>query len=112
MNNCSKIVHVLPPNLAYFAPWRESIPLFGNFRLHLGITTLGAEAGRIPIGEYAARLASLGRVDIDSPGDTEFVREPADVGAARLLRQRHLDPALFGKCVEDFGEAGFICAAQ
>src|SRR5215510_2446313 len=29
-----------------------------------------------------------------------------------LLRQRHLDPAAFGKCVEDLSEAGFISAAQ
>jgi len=29
-----------------------------------------------------------------------------------LLRQRHLDPAAFGKCVEDPGETDFICAAQ
>src|SRR5262245_669714 len=64
------------------------------------------------VAEYAARLVSLRRVNIDSPGDSEFVREPADVGSPRLLRQRHLDPAAFGKCVEDLGEAGFICAAQ
>jgi hypothetical protein len=27
MNNFSKIIHLLPPNLACFAPWRESSPL-------------------------------------------------------------------------------------
>ena len=31
MNNLSKIIHLSPPNLAYFAPWRESIPLFEYF---------------------------------------------------------------------------------
>ena len=60
------------------------------------------------VAEYAARLVSLRRVDVDSPGDAEFVREPADVGSPRLLRQRHLDPAAFSKCVEDLGKAGFI----
>ena len=40
---------LFPPNLACFASWRESIPLFENFRfvmsnnkcLHLRVTTLG-----------------------------------------------------------------------
>jgi hypothetical protein len=31
VNNFSKIIHLSPPNLAYFAPWRESIPLFEYF---------------------------------------------------------------------------------
>ena len=53
----------------------------------------------------AVLLALLRRVDIDSPA-AEFVREPADVGAPRLLRQRYLDPPAFRKCVEDLGEAG------
>src|SRR5215471_12947746 len=64
------------------------------------------------VAEYAARLVSLRRVDVDSPDDAEFVREPADVGSPRLLRQRHLNPAAFSKCVEDLGKAGFISADQ
>ena len=52
------------------------------------------------VAEYAARLVSLRRVNIDSPGDAEFVREPADVGAPRLVRQRHLDPAAFGSVLK------------
>ena len=32
MNNFSKIIHLSPPNLACFASWRESIPLFEYFR--------------------------------------------------------------------------------
>ena len=31
VSNFSKIIHLSPPNLAYFAPWRESIPLFEYF---------------------------------------------------------------------------------
>src|SRR6266849_3214325 len=31
VNNFSKIIHLSLPNLAYFAPWRESIPLFEYF---------------------------------------------------------------------------------
>jgi hypothetical protein len=48
VSNSSKIIHLVPPNLACFAPWRESIPLFDNFRFvltnhkyfHLRVTTL------------------------------------------------------------------------
>src|SRR5688572_7178779 len=31
VNNFSKIIHLSLPNLACFAPWRESIPLFEYF---------------------------------------------------------------------------------
>jgi hypothetical protein len=48
MNNFSNIIHLFPPNLACFAPWRESSPLIeisphvmsNNKCLHLSGTTL------------------------------------------------------------------------
>ena len=48
MNNFPKIIHLFPPNLACFAPWRESSPLIeisphvmsNNKCLHLRGTTL------------------------------------------------------------------------
>jgi hypothetical protein len=48
MNNFSKTIHLFPPNLACFAPWRESSPLIeispdvmsNNKCLHLRGTTL------------------------------------------------------------------------
>ena len=57
---------LFPPNLACFAPWRESIPLIENFRivmannkcLHLRVTTL------MPLNE--------GRPDVRNRGCAVF----------------------------------------
>ena len=59
VNNFSKISHLSPPNLAYFAPWRESIPLFEYFNgkfAHAAQTLKDSNIKDVGAGLKPARL--------------------------------------------------------
>src|SRR5262249_10214356 len=68
-----------------------------------------------PLGSSALRVAAnsaLHSLNTDHPVNAEFVREPANSGAPRLLGQRHLDSAACSQFMEDAGEAVSVPAAQ
>ena len=71
MNNLSKIIHLSPPNLAYFAPWRESIPLFEYFNSNGKF----AQAAQILKDSSAKHTKGLGDISDSLTGGTEDAEE-------------------------------------